>query len=196
MFRQQYKIQVLKCCCSFTQHFILLLVSIFAFTTIYPQHVFALHFYSLCITLYILCSGMYFMGYAPPPPPPPPFPSSFGIWGLNIQKSLCWLGVFILNLNVNLLTLFFYLLRVILDERFVHQLHIFMLFPVGGGNKKFEDWGLGGRGGRRGLKILGLGGRLPVWRRGYFCWEAQYPITWHVLLLLPLSHSHHYSNLQ
>ena len=65
MFKQQYKMQVLKCCCSFTQYFMLLLVSIFTFTTIYPQYVFALHLCSLCIILYILCSGMYFMACTP-----------------------------------------------------------------------------------------------------------------------------------
>ena len=39
-------------------------------------------------------------------------------------------------------TLFFYLSRVTLDDRFVHKLHIFMFFVFcrSGGSKKFEDW--------------------------------------------------------
>ena len=41
MVRQQYKI-LLKCCCRFSQQFIL--ASIFAFRVIYPQSVFSLHF--------------------------------------------------------------------------------------------------------------------------------------------------------
>ena len=36
-------------------------------------------------------------------------------------------------------------------------------FPVGGGSKKFEDWGKEG-----GLKILGLGGVIDL--GGYFSW--------------------------
>ena len=59
MLRYQYK--MLQCFCSFTQHFIL--VTIFAFTDIYPQPVFALHllipvptYASHCINLIVVCT--------------------------------------------------------------------------------------------------------------------------------------------
>ena len=61
------------------------------------------------------------------------------------------------------------------------------LFPVGGGSKKFEDWGWQD-------KILGLGVGLLIW--GVFLLGGQYLITWQILLPLPLSHSHHLFSLQ
>ena len=80
---------------------------------------------------------------------------------------------FILSLNVKVcirfmvflqIPLFLYLSRVMLDERFVHQLHIFMFFcfQSEGGVKNFQDWG-----------VADLG--------DCFCQVGQYPITCHVL---------------
>ena len=57
MFRKQSKILVLKCYCSFTQHFIL--VSIFEFAVIYPEPVFAIHIL-VPVHHILLCNGLYF----------------------------------------------------------------------------------------------------------------------------------------
>ena len=76
------------------------------------------------------------------------------------------------------ISLFFYLSRVMLDEGFVHQLHIFIFFVSGRGGrvKNFEDWRGGG-----GLKSF-IKWRVLLMGRD----AAQYPITCHVLRTLEL----------
>ena len=85
---------------------------------------------------------------------------------------------FILSLNVKVcirfmvflqIPLFLYLSRVMLDERFVHQLHIFMFFVSSWRGEQFEEQAWGGGGGVK--KFEDLGG-LPVWGRGCFCWGS------------------------
>ena len=62
MFRQLYKILLLKCCYSFTQYFIY--QQAFLHLLPLPLACFCITIfgtcYSVCITFYILCSGLYF----------------------------------------------------------------------------------------------------------------------------------------
>ena len=70
----------------------------------------------------------------------------------------------------------FYLLRVILDEMFVHWLHIFMTFVSSRsvGSKMFDDWG-------KGVKNFSTGGVTNfgeiILLGGGEEGEGQYPIT-------------------
>ena len=67
---------------------------------------------------------------------------------------------------------FFYLLTVMMDDRFVHQLHILLVFSQRG-SKTFEDWGE--------LKSFRTGGRWGGGLRNfrdeeYFCWGVGTPL--------------------
>ena len=93
----------------------------------------------------------------------------FSLWNHSFTFSLNVKVCIRFTVFLQISLCFFYLSRVVLDERFVYWLHIFMFFVSSWrGGKKFEEWGKGikkiriGGGGVGGLLLLGGGISTPL----------------------------------